>query len=53
MKSNTSIYKVLGTLVSTTLLVLTVGLSIISPANADDSKKAKKADLLYIRVVHQ
>ena len=48
MKNNTSIYKVLGTLVSTTLLVLTVGLSIISPANADDSKKAKKADLLYI-----
>ena len=27
MKNNTSIYKVLGTLVSTTLLVLTVGLS--------------------------
>ena len=45
MKNNTSFCKVLGTLVSTTLLVLTLGLSIIPKTYADDSKKA---DSLYI-----
>ena len=45
MKNNTNIRKVLGTLVSITLLVLTAGLTIILPTNADDHKKA---DSLYI-----
>ena len=45
MKNNKNYRKVLGTLVSITLLVLTAVLSIISPTNADDHKKA---DSLYI-----
>lgn len=45
MKNNTGLPKILGALVSSTLLALTVGFSAILPA---DARPAKKVDSLYV-----